>query len=105
MALSRSEEETRSVNFFSPTATREEILPYLETTQRVHDDVLDKRGPSGENWQTFLKPLNASLAAQTKYLSVKKYEPKLYTPLNAAEENANYKALCRGVKLRVSYSI
>lgn len=65
--------------------------------------MLDKRGPTGENWQTFLKPVDQKLAKQKKYLSVKKYKPKLYTPLNGAEENENYKALCRGIRLRVSH--
>lgn len=35
MALSRAAEESQDVSVLVPTATKEEILPFLETTRRV----------------------------------------------------------------------
>ncbi|ODN01274.1 Prolyl 4-hydroxylase subunit alpha-1 [Orchesella cincta] len=100
MALSRAKEEYEDETLLIPTATKEEILPFLETTRRVHDEVLEKRGPYGETWQTFEKPINGKLAKMRKYQKIKRYQPKIMVPLTPVEENENFKALCRGENLR-----
>lgn len=64
--------------------------------------MLEKRGPYGETWQTFEKPINGKLAKNRKFQKIKRYQPKIMMPLTPVEENENFKALCRGEYLRVS---
>ncbi|CAG7734724.1 unnamed protein product [Allacma fusca] len=98
-ALSRADEEAL-ISSAPATASKEEILPFLETTRRVHDEVLEKRGPSGDTWQTFPTPLNPSLAKKKKYQKVSTYKPRIFDPLSEAEELENFKTLCREEELR-----
>ncbi|XP_042223975.1 prolyl 4-hydroxylase subunit alpha-2-like [Homarus americanus] len=84
------------------TVLKQEIEPFLKATMVVHDDVLEKRGPRGTDWQTKAVPVDQSLASKHKYrgASTHKFLPKLYQQQSEEEEHDHYTRLCRGESLR-----
>ncbi|XP_066974591.1 prolyl 4-hydroxylase subunit alpha-2-like [Macrobrachium rosenbergii] len=95
-ALERSDDEGDT------SASREEIQPFLSAAVQVHDDILEKRGPRGADWQTNPLPVNKSLARKLRYADVtsNKFVPKLYQQQSEEEEEEHYSRLCRGERLR-----
>ncbi|CAL4097494.1 unnamed protein product [Meganyctiphanes norvegica] len=83
---------------------REEIEPFLTAAMNVHDDILEKRGPRGVDWQTNPVPMDKTLAKKLRYSSVAQdtFMPKLYQHQTDQEEEEHYTRLCRGEKLRPS---
>ena len=71
-----------------------------------HDDVLERKGPHGNNWQTNPFPVARKVPStkSEKYASLAehKFVPKLYQFQSEDEEGEHYERLCRGEKLRVS---
>lgn len=92
----------RSDNEEDTSASRDEIEPFLEAAVQVHDDVLEKRGPRGADWQTNPVPVNKSLARKLRYMEsgAPKFIPKLYQHQSYEEEEEHYSRLCRGERLR-----
>ncbi|KAK7068149.1 Prolyl 4-hydroxylase, alpha polypeptide, partial [Halocaridina rubra] len=85
------------------SASRDEIEPFLEAAVKVHDDILEKRGPKGADWQTNPVPVNKSLARKLRYMETatkRKFIPKLYQHQSDEEEAEHYARLCRGETLR-----
>jgi prolyl 4-hydroxylase len=81
----------------------EEIVPSLRSAIEVHDDVLERQGPSGVHWKTNPVPINPKLARSNKYKgSMRKNEfvPRLFQRQTEDEEIEHYIRLCRGEKLR-----
>lgn len=69
---------------------------------KQHDDVLEKRGPRGTDWQTKALPVDKTLASKPKYLDARPvFVPKLYQQQSDEEEEEHYNRLCRGERLRV----
>ncbi|XP_063594413.1 prolyl 4-hydroxylase subunit alpha-2-like [Penaeus indicus] len=83
------------------TAPKDEIEPFLQAAIKVHDDVLEKRGPRGTDWQTKALPVDKTLASKPKYLDATPvFVPKLYQQQSDEEEEEHYNRLCRGERLR-----
>ncbi|XP_037804600.1 prolyl 4-hydroxylase subunit alpha-2-like [Penaeus monodon] len=83
------------------TAPKDEIEPFLQAAIKVHDDVLEKRGPRGTDWQTKTLPVDKALASKPKYLDAAPvFVPKLYQQQSDEEEEEHYNRLCRGERLR-----
>ncbi len=83
------------------------MQPFLTTAVRVHDDVLEKKGPVGKNWRTNSEPLNPQ--RRERFLKRKnKRRQQLASSLLAQagtpphEELEIFHRLCRGERLRVS---
>ncbi|XP_046453814.1 prolyl 4-hydroxylase subunit alpha-2-like [Daphnia pulex] len=83
---------------------RNEVKHFVEFASRVHDDVLERQGPRGVNWQTNSHPVDRQFRSGTseKYdsLAEQQFTPKLYQHQSEDEENEHYERLCRGEKLR-----
>ncbi len=74
-----------------------------------HDDVLERKGPHGADWQTNAYPVarkDRSINSE-KYASLlrQRFVPKLYQFQTEDEESEHYERLCRGERLRVSRSL
>nr|XP_045585700.1 prolyl 4-hydroxylase subunit alpha-2-like isoform X1 [Procambarus clarkii] len=84
------------------SAPTHEIEPFLKAAVKVHDDVLEKRGPRGSDWQTKAVPVDEDLASKHKYRQVSdhKFRPKLYQHQSDEEQDDHYARLCRGERLR-----
>jgi len=80
-----------------------EIAPTLRGAIEVHDDILERQGPTGVTWKTNSVPINPKLAKNGKYRGVFKrgeFTPKLFQRQTEDEELEHYTRLCRGEKLR-----
>ncbi|KAK8730536.1 hypothetical protein OTU49_008054 [Cherax quadricarinatus] len=84
------------------SASRDEIEPFLKSAIKVHDDVLETRGPRGLDWQTKWVPVDEELASKHKYREVsnQRFQPKLYQQQSEEEEREHFSRLCRGQRLR-----
>lgn len=90
---------------FSPKTQPYQLINLPHTflnTLNQHDDVLEKRGPRGTDWQTKALPVDKTLASKPKYLDATQvFVPKLYQQQSDEEEEEHYNRLCRGERLRV----
>jgi prolyl 4-hydroxylase len=76
-----------------------------KTVVKTHDQVLIQKGPIGETWRTFKRPLNPELAKIKKFQHIKKMKyskkPVLFKgDLDDQVLREQFNALCRGDQLR-----
>jgi len=83
---------------------RHQVNEFLALASSVHDDVLERQGPRGNNWQTNFYPTNKKFTSKHSekynFLAREKFVPKLYRQQSEDEEGEHYERLCRGEKLR-----
>ena len=96
-----------------PTKPRE-VLPFLNTAIRVHDDILEKKGPFGKDWKTLAEHINPR---RLERIRKRQNQPGNNGAVNtdalglatmatpAHEELEVFFKLCRGEKLRVSHTL
>ncbi|XP_032793189.2 prolyl 4-hydroxylase subunit alpha-1 [Daphnia magna] len=91
------------------SATVAEIKPFLSTAIRVHDDVLEKKGPLGENWRTNPQPFKRRVktvsggnqSKQQRIADAKNNACRLATDKSPVwEETEIFFRLCRGEQSR-----
>jgi len=83
---------------------RRDVHSFVQHASRVHDDVLERKGPHGADWQTNAYPVarkDRSINSE-KYASLlrQRFVPKLYQFQTEDEESEHYERLCRGERLR-----
>ncbi|XP_065559151.1 prolyl 4-hydroxylase subunit alpha-1-like [Artemia franciscana] len=94
------------------TAKRKEIEPFLATAIRVHDEVLQKKGPLGKGWRTNTEPFNKKkYKAKNVKSSPKTREeiedliPTNATVLSEQDELEIFHRLCRGEQIRTDMQL
>ncbi|XP_075524920.1 prolyl 4-hydroxylase subunit alpha-2-like isoform X2 [Dermacentor variabilis] len=85
----------KAANENPPSISTEHFAKYLDLLIKKHDSVLNSVGKAGLEWQTYGVPV------RERNKKPLQFRTKLFTEnLTIAQEDQNYKRLCRGEQLR-----